>query len=328
MVFFFFNSCVNFLKLHFALFLLTEKKDSTQITQLELENERLHRELMLLQEQNFLARERKKTEREGRDLKRYHSFSQPDAGRDKLEQFVEKYETMGKSMFHKGSSHSKHTEERERRRYEDESLNPYTKSKQTQTKPPYVPRLDLRGISDSSDTFIRDRNRYRPRWMDRISKPSYSKTSYLSNWDLNPDFRRAYERKYGYSQPLIDTKSLYNPNSPDTSGSHKSIRTEIADGVIEPRRKRLHMHKGSLSQNDLLELLRPTGDFKEVVVPEQNKYVTRYNVRTRHAVPADRKYETISLQQREEMNPQTQNVISTVTYKQEKVKEKANVGMS
>ncbi|XP_062610172.1 uncharacterized protein LOC134271939 isoform X3 [Saccostrea cucullata] len=41
-----------------------EKKDTTQITQLELENERLHRELMLLQEQNILARERKKTERE------------------------------------------------------------------------------------------------------------------------------------------------------------------------------------------------------------------------------------------------------------------------
>ncbi|XP_056018546.1 uncharacterized protein LOC125668024 isoform X3 [Ostrea edulis] len=41
-----------------------EKKDNTQITQLELENERLHRELMLLQEQNFLAREKKKTDRE------------------------------------------------------------------------------------------------------------------------------------------------------------------------------------------------------------------------------------------------------------------------
>ncbi|XP_061197713.1 uncharacterized protein LOC133205832 isoform X2 [Saccostrea echinata] len=41
-----------------------EKKDTGQITQLELENERLHRELMLLQEQNILARERKKTERE------------------------------------------------------------------------------------------------------------------------------------------------------------------------------------------------------------------------------------------------------------------------
>lgn len=41
-----------------------EKKDPGQITQLELENERLHRELMLLQEQNFLARERKKSDRE------------------------------------------------------------------------------------------------------------------------------------------------------------------------------------------------------------------------------------------------------------------------
>ncbi|XP_022315185.2 uncharacterized protein LOC111119376 isoform X3 [Crassostrea virginica] len=41
-----------------------EKKDNGQITQLELENERLHRELMLLQEQNFLARERKKSDRE------------------------------------------------------------------------------------------------------------------------------------------------------------------------------------------------------------------------------------------------------------------------
>lgn len=44
------------------LLVLAEKKDPGQITQLELENERLHRELMLLQEQNFLARERKKSE--------------------------------------------------------------------------------------------------------------------------------------------------------------------------------------------------------------------------------------------------------------------------
>lgn len=283
---------------------------------------------MLLQEQNFLAREKKKTDREGRNLKRYHSFSQHDSGHDKLEQFVEKYETLGKSMFHKGSPHNKRTEEREsRRRYQDESLNPYHKSKQyyMQTKPPYVPRLDLQGINDSTDTLNRDRDRPRPRWMERISKPSLSKNTSLSKWDLNPDFRRAYDRKYGRSYPQIETKSLYNPKSRDPSGSHKSIRTEIVDGVIEPRRKRLHMQKGSLSENDISELFRPTKDTKELLVPERDRFITTYNVRTMPNIPADRRYETISLQQKEEMNPQTQNIISTVTYKQEKIREKAKV---
>ncbi|KAL3869334.1 hypothetical protein ACJMK2_042028 [Sinanodonta woodiana] len=45
-----------------------EKKDySTQVSMLEMENERLHRELLLLQEQNTLARDRRKTDKEGRN---------------------------------------------------------------------------------------------------------------------------------------------------------------------------------------------------------------------------------------------------------------------
>ncbi|KAK3090147.1 hypothetical protein FSP39_009490 [Pinctada imbricata] len=41
-----------------------DKKDKDQFRHLEMENERLHRELLLLQEQNFQARERKKSDRE------------------------------------------------------------------------------------------------------------------------------------------------------------------------------------------------------------------------------------------------------------------------
>ena len=51
---------------------------------IEMENERLHKELMLLQEQNFLSQNKRKSDREGRD-----------------------YKYKGKVHFHKGHSHSR-----------------------------------------------------------------------------------------------------------------------------------------------------------------------------------------------------------------------------
>jgi hypothetical protein len=46
------------------------------MTMIELENERLHKELMLLQEQNFLTQNRRKSDREGRDNKyKGHGYS-------------------------------------------------------------------------------------------------------------------------------------------------------------------------------------------------------------------------------------------------------------
>lgn len=280
---------------------------------------------MLLQEQNFLARERKKSDREGRNLKRYHSFSQHDRGpgmHDKLEQFVEKYETLGNSMFHKHSPHISHKESESQRKYE--SSYPVRDDYLSRGRPAIVPPLDLRGINENNKPVRRKQDRPPPKWMERSSKPSYTKSTDLAKLDLDPDFRRAYDRKHGSRYPHSETKSLYYPQSRKQSGSHQSIRTEILDGAIEPRRHRSYMQRGSMSENDLLELYRKTQE-TQGLVPERGQNVTRYNVRTMVNMPADRKYETISLQQKEEMNPRTQNIISTVTYKQEKIKEKATV---
>lgn len=311
------------------LLVLVEKKDPGQITQLELENERLHRELMLLQEQNFLARERKKSDREGRNLKRYHSFNQHDSGQrmhDKLEQFVEKYETYGNSMFHSSSSRGTHKESEAKRKHRDDNFSYKPQRSDSHGRPAKVPPLDLRGINDNnSDSLRREQPQPRPQWMERTSKPYSTKDTNPLKWDFNPDFQRAYDKKYGSGYPHSETKSLYYPQSRKQSGSHQSIRTEIQDGVVEPRRYRTYMPKASLSESDLLGLYQKSSNSRDLMVPERDRNITKYNVRNMYSMPADRKYETISLQQKEEMNPQTKNIISTVTYKQEKIKEKATV---
>lgn len=229
-------------------------------------------------------------------------------------------------MFHSSSPRGSQKESEAKRKHRDDNFSYKPQRSDIHGRPAKVPPIDLRGINDNNfDSLRREQPQPKPKWMERTSKPSFSKDTDPLKWDYNPDIQRAYDRKYGSRYPHSETKSHYYPQSRKQSGSHQSIRTEIQDGAVEPRRYRAYMPKGSLSESDLLGLYQKTSPSRDLLVPERDRNVTKYNVRTMYTMPADRKYETISLQQKEEMNPQTQNIISTVTYKQEKIKEKATV---
>ena len=338
-----------------------------------MENERLHRELMLLQEQNFLARERKKSDREGRDVKHYHDKStayhtkhrqiekrkdefcprrDKRSTKDRLDRFVEKYGESGNLLLE--SSKQKDYPRIDRLEMFEKKYGSNFKHGSTINVPKqkikeghirdkhdfhakpstYVPPLDLREITGTDeDTYMGNKQEKRLHYVSQRGELTKQKHWHLSNAS-NSKYHQGHKYPSGYYQHG-KSKSLYDPHSRKGSGkTEKSLRSEVVEGMIEPRRggRKFQMIKGSLSESDLVGLYKSArkGHHRKYGSEHTDKYKgsnsgLSYNVKTVYSVPADRKYETISIQHKDEMNPKTQNVISTVTYKEQRMREKAKV---
>lgn len=294
---------------------------------IELENERLHKELMLLQEQNFLTQNRRKSDREGRDNKfkgHGHSDHRGEGHSyykhldcDKLENisYSSKPKVYGKNVT-KGN---------------DITENDYN-SKVYKTNP-VVPPLDLSSITGqkaktnvlptihpqhknfvtipATYTFMAKRiDKSRPSFQNSHGNQKYQNKNILPDRNLPKmselrDYRGK-EEKVGRSQ------SFYVPRKKPKNGSHKgSIRSEIIGGAKDSGiyAMKHQMAKGDYSDADLIGIIRTTK-------PHQG----RSNVTFDYYGPnRDMNYETVTIKQREELNPDNNHVIHTTTYKEEKL---------
>lgn len=315
----------------------SEKKPdvSGKMTMIELENERLHKELMLLQEQNFLTQNRRKSDREGRDNK-YKGHGHSDhrgeghsyykhLNCDKLENksYSSKPKVYGKNVT-KGSDIT-----------ENDYHNKVYKmdEKYVKTNPVVVPPLDLSSITGQKTetnvlakihpqhknfvtipatyTFMAKRkDKSRPSFQHSHGNQEYRYKNVLPDRNL----RKISELRdyHGKEEKVGRSRSFYVPRKKPKNGSHKvSIRSEIIGGVkdsgIYPMKHQ--MAKGDYSDPDLVGVIRTTQ-------PHQG----RTNVTFDYYGPnKDIKYETVTIKQREELNPDNNHVIHTTTYKEEKL---------
>lgn len=313
---------------------------------IEMENDRLHKELMLLQEQNFLSQNKRKSDREGKY--QGHSYRKGQGHSyhkhfDHLHGENSEHTSSVKAKW-QGLQFTKPNFEPETKDYgkfvndtsKVENVG-YDNPRKNISEKPVVPPLDLSSITGqkSKTTVLPPIQK-----MENNNFASGSDYSFITEKKNLPKNRpkpvygnqRHHYRNILPDKPLPKinefrdfpaqrhnigrTQSLYVPRKKSGShkGSHKgSIRSEIVGGDFDSYKYPMKhlMRKGSYAGSDLVGVVRAS----QPGTGQSKVTFDYYDPKTKN----DMKYETVTIKQREELNPDNNHVIHTTTYKEEKL---------